>query len=160
MAQQIKQPTDKLINSLTNHLYDKRINQLTNWITQPSNYHSSGGWSLVSQRGSPGSHPEHSTWQLKRKERHRDRFLSKLIISPVNIIPPLLYIHSCMIWEMDTEPVCGSQFHRDSHSLNDWPVNQVNICCLLLRVGIIQSAPYTSASFWGTVRPHLSYRDT
>jgi hypothetical protein len=32
-------------------------------------------------------------------------FLRVLRCSPVNIIPPLLHIHSCIIWEMDKGPV-------------------------------------------------------
>jgi hypothetical protein len=34
-------------------------------------------------------------------------FLLVLRFSPVSIIPPLLHIHSCIIWEMDRGPVSG-----------------------------------------------------
>jgi hypothetical protein len=34
-------------------------------------------------------------------------FLRDLRFSPVIIIPPLLYIYSCIIWWMDSGPVSG-----------------------------------------------------
>jgi hypothetical protein len=33
--------------------------------------------------------------------------LSVLLFSPVSIIPPLLHIHSCIIWGMDKGSVSG-----------------------------------------------------
>jgi predicted metalloprotease len=42
--------------------------------------------------------------------------------SPVNIIPLLLHIHSCIIWGVDNGPVSGRNFHRDTispHSSNN-----------------------------------------
>jgi hypothetical protein len=39
-----------------------------------------------------------------------------LLFSPVTIIPPLLHIHSCIIWGMDNRPVsCCSSTETQSH---------------------------------------------
>jgi hypothetical protein len=44
--------------------------------------------------------------------------LRVLRLSPVSIIPPLLHIHSCIIWGMDNGPVSGPVPHGRSLTLS------------------------------------------
>jgi hypothetical protein len=44
----------------------------------------------------------------------RQVFLRVLRFSPVNTIPPLIDIHSCMIWRLDNGPVSGPVPQRHS----------------------------------------------
>jgi hypothetical protein len=62
---------------------------------------------IFSHRKDPGSRPEQSMWDLCWTKWHWDRFFSELFGIPVNIIPPLLHIHSCIIWGLDYGPVSG-----------------------------------------------------
>jgi hypothetical protein len=73
----------------------------------------------------------------------RQVFLRVLRFSPVIIIPPLLHIHSCIIWGMDRGPVNGPVSHTSSHPIAVYAVHckKENEC--LYRVSHVTRNPLT-----------------
>jgi hypothetical protein len=68
-------------------------------------WYSSGGLTPALYRESPGLSSGQSMWDLWWTKKHWYRCVSGYFTSPDRIIPPLLHIHSCVIWGMYRGPV-------------------------------------------------------
>jgi hypothetical protein len=79
-------------------------------------WYSSGGLAPAVYRESPGLISGQSMWDLWWTKKHWYRCVSGYFTSPDRIIPPLLHIHSCVIWGMYRGPVSvpipQGQFHH------------------------------------------------